>query len=251
MIDLYLWPTGNNKKVVIALEELGLAYTIRPINIGRGDQFGPEFLKISPNNRVPAIIDHEPLGGGKAISIFESGAILMYLAEKAGCNWFQEPHQRYGVIQWVVWQAANQGPKMGEQGHFRKAAENPENGDLGWAVRRFDNETHRLFGVLELGLFNNKYLAGDIFTIADIAAYPWASLWQSRDMDIEEFPRVKAWLQELGERPAVKMAMALKPENFEDPTQISPEEKTSRGAIISNQRARPIPQVWLATQQLS
>jgi GST-like protein len=248
MIELFFWPTGNGKKVVILLEELGLPYTIQPVNIGRRDQLWPSFLKISPNNRMPAIVDDEPLGGGAPISIFESAAILFYLAEKAGRFWPQEPRRKYDVAQWVLWQSANQGPKLGEQGHFRRAAENPANGDLSYALRRFDSEAHRLFGVLELGLFQKRYLAAGEYTIADIICYPWASGWKTRGIDIEEFPRVKAWLDELAERPAVQKAMALGPEFREDPATIVPEEKARRAALLTHQRAQPIPKEWLAAE---
>src|SRR6266481_1692328 len=164
MIDLYFWPTGNGKKSVILLEELGLPYSIKPINIGRGDQLTPQFLKISPNGRMPAIVDDEPMGGGAPISIFESGPIMMYLAEKTGRFWPQDTRGKYDVSQWVGWQLANQGPKLGEQGHFRRAAEAGNNGDLTYALRRFDNETHRIYGVMNLGLFNKRYLAAAQYT---------------------------------------------------------------------------------------
>ena len=149
MIDLYFWPTGNGKKIVILLEELGLPYTFKPINIGRGDQLTPAFLKISPNGRMPAIVDDEPMGGGEPISIFESGAIMTYLAEKTGKFCPTDPRGKYDVAQWVIWQMANQGPKLGEQGHFRRALASGKNGDLTYALRRFDNEAHRIFGVHE------------------------------------------------------------------------------------------------------
>src|SRR5271168_698216 len=148
MITLYFWPTGNGKKTVILLEELGLPYTFKPINIGRGDQLTPEFLKISPNGRMPAIVDHEPLGGGEPISIFESGAIMTYLAEKTGQFSPTDPRGRYDVAQWVNWQMANQGPKLGEQGHFRRASQDTKNGDQAYALLRFDNEVHRIYGVM-------------------------------------------------------------------------------------------------------
>src|SRR5438874_2616493 len=221
MIDLYFWPTGNGKKIVILLEELGLPYTIKPINIGRGDQLTPDFLKISPNGRMPAIVDDEPMGGGAPISHFESGPIMMYLAEKTGRFWPQDPRGKYEVAQWVGWQLANQGPKLGEQGHFRRAAESGNNGDLSYALRRFDNEAHRIFGVMNLGLFNKRYLAAGEYTIADMICYPWASSWATRDINIEEFANVKRWLEEIGERPAVKKAMALGPEFREDPAAIA------------------------------
>jgi GST-like protein len=246
MIDLYFWPTGNGKKVVILLEELGLPYTIHPVNIGRGDQLSPDFLKISPNNRMPAIVDTEPMGGGAPLSIFESGAILMYLAEKTGRLWPQEPRKKYDVMQWVLWQSANQGPKLGEQGHFRRASEDPKNGDLHYALRRFDAEAHRLFGVLNLGLFGKTHLAAGEYTIADIICYPWASGWNQRGIDIAEFPNVKAWLERMGERASVKKAMALGPEFREDPASIAPEEKARRAALLTHQRAHPVPKEWLA-----
>jgi GST-like protein len=186
MIDLYFWPTGNGKKTIILLEELGLPYTIKPINIGRGDQLTPDFLKISPNGRMPAIVDHEPMGGGGPISIFESGPIMMYLAEKTVRFWPQDPRSKYEVAQWVGWQLANQGPKLGEQGHFRRAAESGNNGDLSYALRRFDNEAHRIYGVMNLGLFNKRYLAAGAYTIADMICYPWASSWATRKIEIDE-----------------------------------------------------------------
>ncbi len=152
MIDLYFWPTGNGKKIIILLEELGLPYNIKPINIGRGDQLTPEFLKISPNGRMPAIVDDEPMGGGAPLSIFESGAIMTYLAEKTGRFMPSDPRGRYDVAQWVSWQMANQGPKLGEQGHFHRALAAGNNGDLTYALRRFDNEAHRIYGVMNFGL---------------------------------------------------------------------------------------------------
>jgi glutathione S-transferase len=162
VIDLYFWPTGNGKKVVILLEEAGLPYQIKPVNIGRGDQFSSDYLKIAPNNRMPAIVDHDPIGGGGPLSIFESGAIMMYLAEKAGKFWPQEPHKKYEVAQWCYWQTGNQGPKMGEQGNFARAAQNPANGDLHYALKRFGDEVHRLYGVMNLGLFGKRYLAAGV-----------------------------------------------------------------------------------------
>jgi GST-like protein len=246
MIDLYFWPTGNGKKIIIMLEECGMPYTIKPVNIGRGDQFSADYLKIAPNSRMPAIIDHDPMGGGSPLSIFESGAILMYLAEKVGEFWPQEPHKKYEIAQWVFWQAANQGPKLGEQGHFRRAAQDPKNGDLAYAVRRFDNEAHRLYGVMNLGLFNKQYLAAGEYTIADMMCYPWATSWRSRGFEIDEFPNVKRWMAEIGERPVVKKAMAMGPEFREDPATITPEERARRAGIMSNQRAQPIPPEWQA-----
>jgi GST-like protein len=246
MIEVFFWPTGNGKKVIIQLEECGLPYKITPVNIGRGDQFTADYLKIAPNNRMPAIIDHEPAGGGAPLSIFESGAIMMYLAEKTGKFWPQEPHKKYDVAQWMFWQTGNQGAKMGEQGHFRRAAQNPENGDLSYAVRRFDNEVHRIFGVMNLGLHKKDWLAAGEYTIADMICYPWMVGWKMRGLDIEEFPNVKGWLDRMAARPAVAKAMALGPEFREDPATITPEEQARRAGILANQRARPIPAEWTA-----
>jgi len=225
MIDLYFWPTGNGKKIIILLEELGLPYTIKPINIGRGDQLTPHFLRISPNGRMPAIVDSEPMGGGRFYP--------------------QDTRSKYDVAQWVGWQLANQGPKLGEQGHFRRAAEAGNNGDLSYALRRFDNEAHRIYGVMNLGLFNKRYLAAGQYTIADMICYPWASSWSSRKIDIDEFPNVKSWLTEIGERPAVKKAMAMGPEFREDPASISPDEQVRRRKLVADQRAQAIPKEWL------
>jgi len=244
VIDLYFWPTGNGKKVVILLEEAGLAYDIKPVNIGRGDQFDPNYLKIAPNNRMPAIVDNDPIGGGAPLGIFESGAIMMYLAEKAGKFWPQEPHKKYEVAQWCYWQTGNQGPKMGEQGHFGRAAQDPKNGDLHYAMQRFNNEVHRLYGVMNLGLHDKQYLAAGEYTIADMICYPWSVNWKLRGIDLEEFPNVKRWLAEMDSRPAVQKAMALGPEFREDPATISEEERARRAGILANQRAWPVPKEW-------
>jgi GSH-dependent disulfide-bond oxidoreductase len=245
MIDLYYWPTPNGHKVTILLEECGIPYTIKPVNIGRGDQLSPSFLKISRNGRMPAIVDHEPMGGGDPVTIFESGAIMMYLAEKAGRFWPQEPHRKYEVVQWILWQMASQGPKFGDQGHFHRAAQNPKNGDQAYAILRFDNEVHRLYGVMNLGLFNNRYLAAGEYTIADMICYPWAVTLQGRNIDLEEFPNVKRWMTELGERPAIKKAIAMGREFREDPASISPEEQARRAKLLTHQRAQPVPAEWM------
>ena len=166
MIDLYYWPTPNGKKVTILLEELGVDYRIVPVNIGRGDQFKDDFLGISPNNRMPAIVDHAPKGGGAPVAIFESGAIMMYVAEKEGKFWPQETHAKYEVAQWVMWQMANQGPKLGECGHFRRLGD--REGNQSYAVNRFTDETNRLYGVLNNRLADRPWLAGNEYTIADM-----------------------------------------------------------------------------------
>ena len=241
MIDFFFWPTPNGKKVTVMLEECGLPYRIIPVNIGRGDQFKPEFLAISPNNRMPAIIDREPQGGGAPISVFESGAILMYLAEKSG-RWLpQAPRQKYEVVQWVMWQMANQGPKFGECGHFRRASQDPENGDLSYALRRFDNEVNRLYGVLNNRLHDHRYIAGEDYSIADIISYPWATTWERLGQNIDEFRNVKRWLEDVGSREAVRRGMQVGKDLAEDVSKLSPEELERRKGILHNQRARPAP----------
>ena len=239
MIDLHYWPTPNGKKVTILLEELGLPYAIVPCNIGKGDQFKDEFLAIGPNNRMPAMVDHAPLGGGAPITIFESGAIMMYIAEKAGRFFPQDPPGKYEVTQWVIWQMANQGPKTGECGHFRRLGDT--RGDQSYAVRRFTDEVNRLYGVLNNRLYDRRYLAGDDYTIADMISYPWTLGWQAQGQDIEEFKYFKRWFEELGARPAVQRGMAVTAGPAEDPASLSPEEREKRMKLLFNQRARPAP----------
>ncbi len=241
MIDLYFWPTPNGKKVTVMLEECGLAYRVHRVNIGRGDQFEPAFLKISPNNRMPAIVDDEPSGGGVPLAIFESGAILMYLAEKTGRFWSQSPQERYEVAQWVMWQMANQGPKFGERGHFLRAAKLPKNGDLSYPLRRFDDEVNRLYGVMNNRLQDRRYLAGDDYTIADIVCYPWSLRAEALGQNLAEFPHVARWIEEIGSRPAVQRGMAVGSDYAEDLGKLSPEEVERRARVLENQRARPAP----------
>ncbi|MEI9996215.1 MAG: glutathione binding-like protein [Rhizomicrobium sp.] len=246
MLELYYWPTPNGKKVTILLEELGVAHTIKPVNIGRGDQFDSEFLKFSPNNRMPALVDTAPKGGGAPIRIFESGAIMMYVAEREGRFFPQDTAKKYDVIQWVMWQMGNQGPKFGEQGHFARASQNAANGDLTYAVTRFSDEVHRLYGVMNLGLHNKEWLAAGEYTIADMICYPWASGYKLRKIDLDEFPNVKRWMERVEARPAVKAAMeaALPPDAAEDPNTLSDEEKARRAKLLTNQRATKIPAAW-------
>lgn len=240
MIDLHYWPTPNGKKVTILLEELGLPYTIVPCNIGKGDQFTEAFLKIGPNNRMPVIVDHAPADGGPPISLFESGAIMMYLAEKAGRFYPLDVRGRYEVNQWLIWQMANQGPKSGECGHFRRLGDT--RGDQSYAVRRFTDEVNRLYGVLDNRLYDRRYLAGDEYTIADMISYPWTVNWQAQGQDIEEFPYFKRWFDELGSRPAVQRGMAVTAGPSEDPDSLPAEERERRAKLLYNQRARPAPE---------
>lgn len=244
MLDLYYWPTPNGKKVTILLEECGMPYTVKPLNIYSGAQFEPDFLKISPNNRMPALVDHKPVVGKEPVSVFESAAIMLYIADKAGKFWPQNLRPKYEVLQWMMWQMANQGPKMGEQGHFRRAAEDKKNGDQSYAITRFDNEVHRIFGVINLGLHEKEWLAADTYTLADMICYPWAAYWKMRGIDIEEFPNVKRWLEAIAARPAVQRGMAVGNELTEDPAKISDAEKARRQKILANQRAVPIPDAW-------
>jgi len=218
MIDLHYWPTPNGKKVTILLEECGLPYKIVPVNIGRGDQFSKEFLEMNPNHRMPTMVDHEPKDGGKPITIFESGAIMMYIAEKAGKFYPQDVRTRYDVNQWLIWQMANQGPKSGECGHFRRVDQAKDN-----------------------QLYKHKYLAGDQYTIADMICYPWTINWKFQGQDIEEFKYFKRWFEELGARPAVQKGMAVGADLSVDNTKLPPEEQARIRKMLYNQRARPVP----------
>ncbi len=204
MIDLYYWPTPNGWKITIALEEMGLPYKTVPINIGRGEQFAPEFLAISPNNRMPAIVDHEPAGGGAPLPLFESGAILMYLADKSGKLWSKELRDRHETASWLMWQMGGLGPMAGQAHHFRQYAKDR----IPYAIDRYTNEVNRLYGVLDKRLATREFLAGS-FSIADIACYPWIVPHQNQGQDLANFPHVKRWFEAIGARPAVQRGMAV------------------------------------------
>jgi GST-like protein len=238
MIDLHYWPTPNGKKVTILLEEAAIPYRIVPVNIGRGDQFSAEFLSMNPNHRMPVMVDHAPKGGGEPITVFESGAIMMYLAEKVGRFYPQDLRVKYAVTQWLIWQMANQGPKLGECGHFRRLGD--KQGDQSYAVRRFTDEANRLYGVLNNRLYKSRYVAGDEYTIADMICYPWTVNWQAQGQDIDEFPYFKRWFEEIGARPAVQRGMVVGADLSEDPSKLPPEEQERRAKILYNQRARPV-----------
>ena len=239
MIDLHYWPTPNGKKVTILLEELGTPYNVVPCNIGKGDQFKPDFLKISPNNRMPALVDHAPADGGPPISVFESGAIMMYIAEKAARFYPQDVRRRYEVNQWVMWQLANQGPKIGERGHFSRLGD--KQGDQSYALGRFTDETNRLYGVLNNRLYDRRYLAGDEYTIADMICYPWTVNWKGQGQDIDEFKYFKRWFDELSARPAVQHGLAVTAGPTEDLDSLPAEERERRAKLLYSQRARPAP----------
>jgi GST-like protein len=196
MIDLHYWPTPNGFKVTILLEETGLPYKLIPVNIGRGEQFNPEFLKISPNNRMPAIVDHDAEGG--PLAIFESGAILLYLAEKAGAFLPKDTRGRYEVMQWLMWQMGGLGPMAGQAHHFRQYA--PEK--IPYAIDRYTKEVNRLYGVMNIRLRDREFLAGD-YSIADMAAYPWVVPYERQGQSLDDFPSLKRWFEAMQARPAV------------------------------------------------
>jgi len=215
MIDLHYWTTPNGHKITMFLEEAGLAYKIIPINIGKGEQFKPEFLAVGPNNRIPALVDHEPKGGTKPISIFESGAILLYLAEKTGQFLAADLYGRYDAIQWTFWQMAGLGPMAGQNNHFANYA--PEK--LTYAIDRYVNETNRLYGVLDKRLADREFIAGG-YSIADMACYPWIVPHKMQSQNIDDFPHVKRWMEAIAARPATVRAYAKAKEvnpNFGQP----------------------------------
>jgi len=239
MYDLHYWPTPNGKKVTILLEELGVPYNVVPVNIGRGDQFTDGFLKIGPNNRMPALVDHAPADGGEPLAVFESGAIMLYIAEKEGRFWPQEIRAKYEVLQWVIWQMANQGPKTGERGHFSRVPESA--GDQSYAQRRFNDEVHRLYGVLNNRLYDRPWIAGDEYSIADMISYPWTAGWKLQGIDLDEFKYFKRWFEAMSARPGVERGMAVTAGPAEDPSTLTPEEMERRRKLLYNQRARPAP----------
>jgi GST-like protein len=239
MFDLHFWPTPNGKKVSILLEECGLPYRVVPCNIGAGDQFTPEFLAMNPNHRMPALVDNAPADGGAPISVFESGAIMFYIADKVGKFIPTDVRGRTEVTQWVMWQMANQGPKLGECGHFRRLGDTK--GDQSYAVNRFTDEANRLYGVLNNRLYDRRYLAGDTYTIADMICYPWTINWKAQGQDIEEFPYFKRWQAELAARPGVQRGMAVGSDLQNDPSKLTAEEQARRAKMLYNQRARPAP----------
>ncbi len=201
MIDLYYWTTPNGHKITLFLEEAGVPYRIHPVNIGKGDQFKPEFLAISPNNRIPAIIDQDPKGGGAPISVFESGAILLYLADKTGRFIPQDLRGRTETIEWLFWQMGGLGPMAGQNHHFAQYA--PEK--IPYAIDRYVKETNRLYGVMNKRLADRPFLAGD-YSIADMACYPWVVPYERQGQKLEDFPHLKRWFEAITERPATVAA---------------------------------------------
>ena len=204
MIDLYYWGTPNGHKISIALEEMGLEYQVFPINILENDQFQPDFLRISPNNKIPAIVDQDG-PKGEAISVFESGAILQYLGRKTGQFYPSDEQSRVEVEQWLMWQMGGFGPMLGQNHHFSKFA--PER--IGYATGRYVNETKRLYAVLDKQLFGQNYVAGE-YSIADMAIFPWILRYEWQQIDINDYPNVKAYMERIQARPAVQRALALR-----------------------------------------
>jgi len=204
MIDLYYWTTPNGHKITIFLEETGLPYNIKPINIGKGEQFAPEFLAISPNNRIPAIVDHEPADGKGPLSVFESGAILQYLAEKTGKFLPADLRGRSETMQWLFWQMGNLGPMLGQNHHFR----NYTTEKIPYAINRYVKETERLYGILDERLADREFVAGD-YSIADMASYPWIVLHERQGQNLDDFPNVKRWFETIQRRDPVQRAYAL------------------------------------------
>jgi GST-like protein len=202
MIELYTWPTPNGHKVHIMLEETGLPYAVHPVNIQKGDQFDPEFLKFSPNNKMPAIIDTDG-PGGMPMSMFESGAILVYLGEKTGKFYPSDPRDRYETLCWLMFQMGSVGPMLGQNHHFRTYA-----GEMGhtvqYAIDRYTNETRRIYGVIDTRLRDREWLAAGSYTIADMAVYPWLRNWERQGMNLDEFPALKRWYDAISARPAVQ-----------------------------------------------
>lgn len=201
MIDLYYWTTPNGHKITLFLEETGLPYTILPINIGKGDQFQPDFLKVSPNNRIPAIVDRAPADGGEPISLFESGAILLYLAEKTGQFMPSTLRGRSDVLQWLFWQMGGLGPMAGQNHHFNTYAQEK----IPYAIDRYVRETGRLYGVLNKQLADREFIAHD-YSIADMACYPWIVPHERQDQNLDDFPHLKRWFDAIAARPATRRA---------------------------------------------
>jgi GST-like protein len=231
MIDLHYWPTPNGWKISIALEEMELPYTVRYVNIGRGEQFEPEFLRISPNNRMPAIVDHAPPDGGPPLGIFESGAILVYLAEKSGRFLPGDLRGRYEVTQWVMWQMGGLGPMAGQAGHFRLYAPEP----VPYAVDRYTNEVNRLYGVLDRRLADRPYICGE-YSIADMACWPWILPHERHGQHLDQFPNLQRWYEHLKTRPALRRGYDVGRE-IRQLSKDGPDEAARR--VLFGQRAAP------------
>lgn len=222
MIDLHYWPTPNGHKITLFLEEAGLDYRVHPVNIGKGDQFKPEYLAFSPNNKMPAIVDHAPADGDDPQTVFESGAILLYLAEKSGQFLSTDPRVRIETLEWLFWQMAGLGPMTGQYGHFNVYA--PEK--IPYAIERYTNEANRLLQVLDTHLKGRDFIAGDAYSIADMATYPWIGVYDKAPIDMTPYPEVQRWHAAIKARPATARAYAKSKEvNPDAGKAMSDEEK--------------------------
>ncbi|WP_375402440.1 glutathione S-transferase N-terminal domain-containing protein [uncultured Sphingomonas sp.] len=230
MIDLHYWPTPNGHKITLFLEEAGLDYRVHPVNIGQGDQFKPDFLAIAPNNRMPAIVDHAPSDGGEPISVFESGAILLYLAQKTNRFVPASSRDRLQVIEWLMWQMAGFGPMLGQNHHFTRYA--PE--QVPYAITRYQSETNRLYGVLDRRLEGRDFIAGE-YSIADMACYPWAVAHEWHHVDLADFPNVRRWHDAIRARPATIAAYAKGKQVNDAPPGMTDEQKK----VLFGQGAAP------------
>jgi GST-like protein len=232
MIEFYYWPTPNGHKVTMFLEEAGLDYTIHPVDISAGDQFKPEFLAFSPNNRMPAIIDSAPADGGEAVTVFESGAILLYLADKTGKFIPKDLRGRTAALEWLFWQMGGLGPMSGQYNHFGNYAVDK----IQYAIDRYRNEVNRLYGVMNKRLADRAYLAGE-YSIADMASYPWIVPWQRQQQNLQEFPNLRRWFQLVAARPATVRAYAKGEPYSNRPTVTEEGKKRLFGQTASGPRA--------------
>ena len=221
MIELLTAPTPNGWKISIMLEECGLPYRVQWIDLGKGEQFAPDFLTISPNNRIPAITDHAPADGGEPISVFETGAILLYLAEKTGQFLPDDLRSRKRVMEWLFWQVGGLGPMLGQHGHFKLYA--PDR--IAYATNRYRDEALRLYGVLERQLAGSPFLAGEAYSIADMACWPWVRTWKAQDIPLDEYPAVRSWYDRLKQRPGLRRGVALGSERVNKRPQDSAETR--------------------------
>ena len=230
MIDLYFWPTPNGLKLKLFMQESGLEHRLIPVDIGKGEQFDPEYLKISPNNKIPALVDHAPADGGAPLALFESGAMLQYLAEKIGRFLPSDARGRAETLQWLYWQVGGLGPMAGQIGHFNVYA--PEK--VPYAIDRYTRETHRLYGVLDRRLAGRDHIAG-AYSIVDMACYPWIVPHASHGQSLQDFPQLRRWFEAMRERPAVQRTYADAPQSYAPNTQVSEEQRR----ILFGQGAPP------------
>ncbi|MDE0920382.1 MAG: glutathione S-transferase N-terminal domain-containing protein [Arenicellales bacterium] len=232
MIDFYYWPTPNGWKIAIALEEMDLAYQLLPINIGRGEQFEPAFSKISPSHRMPAIVDHDPHDAGDPLCLAESGAILLYLADKTGRFLSSTPRSRHQTIQWLMWQMSQLGPMLGQNGHFSLYATEK----IPYAIARYRHEVVRLFGELNRRLVDREYIC-DEYSIVDMACWPWVLTYKSQDIDLSEFPEVRRWYDQLKSRPALRRGYNLLRETRSKRGNEAPDQE-ARQHLFNSKEAR-------------